>query len=394
MFAQRSGLIADFVGAIQRRTDAPDELIDGAVLSAVAALIGRKCWMEFAGRRLTPCLWTVLVAKSSKLRKTTVLELTRSISTQAVAGKGLTVLSQTCSFEGFLHELAGTGEVVSDEIGSQGWFLVNEFGLFLRNVKKRYNEGMPETLTDMFDCPAEVRRTTRSGGTIVLNNPTVNILAASTVDWMSVGLTHEDLMSGFLPRFIFIPATRKTRNIPFPKVVGGADLAPLSRKLREVYEAVGQIRVAVEAENVYTKQVEDWDSLKAIDVTAADRQAFFARLNTVVLKMAILLAVSDLRDVITTEDMDHAIVIVDWLRGVIDRLLNEELAFSEQERRRARIVRLLRQWGGSGDHSDLLKYSKLTGRQFLSVTDTLVAARVIPMEKRGRRRIYRLATGD
>ena len=42
-------------------------------MTVSAALLGKKVAIDFAGKELTPCLWTVIIGKSSNLRKSTVL---------------------------------------------------------------------------------------------------------------------------------------------------------------------------------------------------------------------------------------------------------------------------------------------------------------------------------
>ncbi|MCH8149480.1 MAG: hypothetical protein IH987_16105 [Planctomycetes bacterium] len=61
-------IIIDYLATL---TDAPDAFLHGATLSLCASLLGKRVVTPFAGRELTPCLWIVLVGRSTKLRKTT-----------------------------------------------------------------------------------------------------------------------------------------------------------------------------------------------------------------------------------------------------------------------------------------------------------------------------------
>ncbi len=75
---------------------------------------------------------------------------------------------------------------------------------------------------------------TRASGRIVLRRPTVNLLAGPTVDWMSVGLTEDDVMSGFIPRFIFIPASKRELTYSFPGRVDEGDYTLRSHAAKDI----------------------------------------------------------------------------------------------------------------------------------------------------------------
>jgi len=366
-------------------------------MSIVATALGKRVRTTFAGRELTPCLWLCLVGRSTRLRKTTTLELARRLFRTALPNSQVIQLPSSCSFEGLIDAMASTVPQ-AQQIGvnrvATGWWVVNEFGAMLGNLKKKYNESMMETLTDIFDVPLSVTRVTRSTGEITLPEPCVNILTATTVDWLTRLLDESDVASGFLPRWCFIPATHKSREIAFP----GERLSfpeSILEALRRIGSLEGLIGLCPQALDHYVNWSREFESRKRPVAGTVGQEAFIGRLLPVVLKLSVGSAVGAGRAEVALADLEAAIVFAEWSDGVVQRLLDEELAFTRTEKKRNKVVQVLRTHGTHIQRSELMRASKLSMREFDTVLDTLIATGVV-CETAGanRSRVYRLRKND
>lgn len=377
-------------------TDAPDPFLAGAAISLTATALGKRVMLPFAGRGLYPNLWVILVGRSSRLRKSTTLELTRRVFAQAIAVTGVKLLPQSCSYEALFDAFASSDldvQRLGANRASTGLLMANEFAALMQNIKKRYNEGLIEVLTDIYDVPALLTRQTRAAGEVKLVEPCLNILAATTVEWLTSTLDATDLASGFLPRFLFFPANARTRTLDFPGQLELTDNDPLAREAGQIARICGAMRIDDDAKAAYVNWSGEFAERPRTMLSLPGRDAFLARLNTTCLKIAIANAAGRGVRTIACDDVARATAFIDWQDGVIERMLEEEIAFTREEQRRNTIVRIIRE-ARFVHRAELLRASRLSRKQLDSVLDTLIAAGLVAEEFKGRRREYRLRSGE
>jgi len=102
--------------------------------------------------------------------------------------------------------------------------------------------------------------------------------------------------------------------------------------------------------------------------------AFYTRLEIVALKIAMIIEAS-LYEIsenhsLSVESIDYAVKIADWFRKNITYLLEEKLAFTPAERKKIKILDILKE-KTIFSHSELLQRSHLTARDFEEVIKTL-----------------------
>jgi len=380
MFPSLCPLDQRFFDVMSKRTDAPDQFIHATFLAVASTLLGRKVWITFAGRRMYTTMWIVLLGRSSNLRKTTCIEFGRSLVESTVEAEKLVILPQSCSFEAFLEAFAnriGYDEAQSDLYAHTGFYTVPEFSVLLATLKKRYNEGMIQTLTDIYDSPVRVARKTRGAGEFVLNRPFLSILSGTTLEWLTTYLGIEDVQSGFLPRFTFVPAGVRTRTIEFPDCRDTDDLASLIDELKRLFAFQGELICEPPAIDAYTALIREFPTSED---TA--RSAFETRSQIMFLRLAMIHTVCNGATAVTLKAMEAVEPVWHWLHGVIPRLTGEELAFTKRDKVRVRVLRYLRTHGNAATKSQLLRMTHLPKRELDVLLDTLIASSLLRTEIR------------
>ena len=184
-------------------TDAPKDFHYFTALTIMASVIGNQVYIPFGDSRIYTNIWAVLLAPSSLYRKTTAINI------------GKKLLYRANSEAIFPNE--STPEALYDllERTPQGLFVWSEFAGALANFERSYNVGLKELLTDLYDSFPEYKRKLK-GKEFIIKNPCINILTASAVDWFNSRIKEGDIKGGFLARFIYIPASQKTKRVGIP----------------------------------------------------------------------------------------------------------------------------------------------------------------------------------
>ncbi|GAG56320.1 unnamed protein product, partial [marine sediment metagenome] len=195
---QPTGFIQNYCTYASSLTDAPVEFHLGAGLTALSTACGSKIvFPGYGGRRQWLNLYTLLIAPSGLFRKSTAVGIAEDIITEVDSGL---VLSGEQSREKFLALL---------KINPNVMYPISEFAAVLSMWNRDYAQGFREIVVDLFDCRQEYSRQTLKDGKTTIHQPALNILAASTLDWLKEKLTEGDLKGGLMGRFLLITGVNK-----------------------------------------------------------------------------------------------------------------------------------------------------------------------------------------
>jgi hypothetical protein len=180
-----------FAAWASERTNAPVAFHEFAALAVCAAALGNRLWVDAGWGRIYPHLWVCLTGRS-RSRKTTVVNLAASLLARADESVELP------------HDF--TREALYDQLAARPWGLLRwrEMGSVLKAMKREYNAGTLETLTDFWDSPATTKRRTKSSGEILITRPSITILAAAKERWFVENIRREDIEGGFMSRWLFV----------------------------------------------------------------------------------------------------------------------------------------------------------------------------------------------
>ena len=175
------------------RTNAPEAFHRFAAVLICAAALGNRLYLDAGWGRIYPSMWVCFIGRSG-VGKTTAVNLAASLLQRADA-----------TFE-LPHDF--TREAFYEQMQERPYGLLRwrEMGSVLKSLKRDYNSGTIETLTDFWDSPHIVKRRTKGAGEITIQRPALSILGAAKPRWFVESTTREDIEGGFLSRWLFVSA--------------------------------------------------------------------------------------------------------------------------------------------------------------------------------------------
>ena len=345
------GFLKDYIDYAKEYTDAPEHYHLFAGLTIIATALGNKVWFRgYGNRKAYPNMWLILLAPSSFFRKTTCLNIGKSIIYEV---DRKLILPTEFSPEALASTL---------QKAPQGLFIWSEFAGFLSQLERPYMLGTKEFLTDIFDCPEFYERKLKNE-TITIEKPCISIMAASTIEWLNSKLREGDLRGGFLNRFLYIPATKKNKIIPFPPSPSEFRRQELAKKLSRIGKLEGEADlsgVTCAYEEFYIEHEKSLGRQRNQELLSG----FYTRLADYCLKFSVLYqVVSEGNLTVSMDSMQKAIYLTKYLKRTIVNLIDEELALSPDAAERKRLLKLIPEAPEHITRADLTRYSHMSAKQ-------------------------------
>jgi hypothetical protein len=317
-------------------------------------MMHRRVWLRHGANQVR-CgpLWIGLLAGSSKLRKSTCIRLAQNtlpVEFLDVLGPdNFTTASlllhlgvQGKDKEELAREVAVLRETLKNEPETRtGVCLlgVDELGNMLGNLKRDYNAGGKQLLTTLYG--KDFHSTTKKEGCCSVIDPVLNILAASTLEWLSGSSSEDDKEGGFYPRWLFWFAEKSDYVLSLPDPEG--DRSALDQAVARLQQPPPsrEKRLAEDAERYY----HDWHERMTRDAPE-EMGSWVHRMVIDALKIALLYEVTtgDGAEV-PVDNMQRACCLMDRLARDTARLLKDHLAFGEEDKLAKLVKAFLREKG-------------------------------------------------
>src|SRR5690349_567865 len=399
---QPEGFIERYQSWATTRTDAPKEFHVGGALMALSASLSDKMMAPTAFGDVRPNIWVMLMADSTISRKTTSMRLSMEIS----EGAGNDVLLATDgSIEGLLTELEA-------RTGMTSMFMRDEFTSLVAGAKKKdYMSGFLTDLCGLYDGGRVKRRLRKE--VIAVNNPVFLLFAGGVESKLLELLGHEDITSGFIPRFIPIFGRTSVENLTLigpRRTRSFADKDALIAELRSIidlYTPAKPVLRVPNAQNVPlpTPSIEvalsdaAWNRLQVaqrylLDVAEGhDARDLLLpcteRLIVNVLKVSTLIAASRHRPVndnVMTIELDDLMLSLYYARGWLDHLLRivTKVGRDPFDGRTHQILEYIT-YGGEGGvgRSAIMRHFRSNSREMDEIISTLLDREEIVAEGGG-----------
>lgn len=235
-----------------RSTEPPANYHAWCGISAISALLGKKCFIPQGKFTTFPNTYVVLVGAPA-MRKSTAMNVAKRL----VRATGKVPLSpESATRESLIDDMARSrvewnlnGKDISYWQSSA---FVTELEQFIGG--KHINDAMVKFLTAIWDEPFFKERT-RKGGEVIIHNPYFTMLACCTTSWMNEKLQADVISDGFTRRTIFVFENEINCLNPWPEDSPEelALLEPLTKEALRIFSLGGQFHLTPQARSIYDK---------------------------------------------------------------------------------------------------------------------------------------------
>lgn len=198
----------------QRSPMTPRGFLESGLLYVVGLMIARRCVLRLDFDDIYPHLYTLWVAPTTYYRKSTgmkaITQLVRDVAPHLL-------LAAQSTPEALLGKLAGQRPANYDKLSpyerkledegaryaAQRGVIVDEATKLLLTGKK-YLDGLPEILMELFDAPDVMERELRADGKMVVYEPALSFLGATTPSRLARSITDSEWEDGLMARFALV----------------------------------------------------------------------------------------------------------------------------------------------------------------------------------------------
>lgn len=192
------GLLDKYIKYCSTQTDAPLCFHVGAGLTLLANLIPSQLYLDKNGKKTKFNLYTLLIGDSVLGRKTTSMDLALSVL-QPVVPERL-IPGQPDSWQGLLRMLGETP-------GGQALVCEGEFSRFLSQAGNGgYLLGLKQGYVEIYDGNTVGKHTKAAEESVVIQSPSVSLLAGCAPVFIEEYMTRTDFEGGFWARFLVMNA--------------------------------------------------------------------------------------------------------------------------------------------------------------------------------------------
>lgn len=290
-----------------------------SAISMVGALLGRQCYLPFGHSYIYPNQY-IMIMGSPGSRKSSAI----NIATKLLKLTGYTRFSSDkTSKERFLmdmnpipdeDELEDLLDLTLEEPAAT-YVAIGEFTDFIGQGNMEF----VTMLTNLWDCPSEYTQPKIHGKSVKVNEPVVNILGGNTAQGFTLAFPPEALGNGFLSRLIFVHGETTGRKVTFPKPPDRELEEQLVIRLKEIKSKCrGAFTITEEAESLFDRMYNE-----VVEIEDNRFKHYNTRRLTHLIKLAMIIAVTDLRMEIDTEDVLKANTLLYYTEKKMPKALGE-----------------------------------------------------------------------
>lgn len=289
-----------------------------SIAAALGSLIKRNIWFQRSSSNLFPTIfpniWIILVAPQGVGHKSSALSAAKKLIQKLDDKFKPRVMASKLTPEALVKALAC--QEVTPEVSAQlnndpkllhvvkkkadGLLYASELGVLIG--REKYNQGMIPLLTDLYDCPEDWYSETVMRGDQRLYDVCLSVMAASTPDWMQSMLPADVFKGGFMSRLMIIGYPEGYRLRISDPPPGCKQLeSSLLDQLTKIASTKGEIRWDKSAKKFF----DEW-YCGLPEPDPGPKSAYLERKQDQLLRLAILIEISQNTDLILTKDSLNA----------------------------------------------------------------------------------------
>lgn len=321
-------------------------------VSTLAGALRRRVWIDMKKFQWTPNFYIVLVGPPGVAAKSTSLSMGMSLLAKV---PDIKFGPESMTWQKLAKSLSEAVEFIEyvDTDGSKQkismsclTISVSELGMFLRVD----DDQLMSFLIRMWEGQLEkFRHETLSSGTVEIDNPWLNVIAATTPAWLKNNFPEHMIGGGLTSRIVFVYGEQKRQLIPYPdEVIPALEYRELHRKLVEDLTAISKLSGPYILSPFAREWGRAWYSehnnpdLRPAHLSSDRYGGYLARKQTHLHKFAIVLAAAK-RDTLRIEedDLKEAHAIITDIEGDMVRVF-ESIGLVQERTHVTEIVSIVR----------------------------------------------------
>lgn len=271
-------------------SEAPANYHRWACASIIGAMLGRQIHLPFGASRIYPNQYIMLMGPPAA-KKGTVIGIARNL----IEGAGFKrFAADRTSKERFLMDMKTFDdmeedlEVLTFDAPAETYVMAGEFVDFIGQG----DVGFMMTLTNLWDNLKTYEHKKITGKSVIVNEPTVNLLGGSTATTFTIAFPPEALGTGALSRILLINGEASGHKVAWPEPLDELQRAMLIKRVRDMKDKIsGEIAVASDA-----KQLAKEIYHEQVPVDDFRFSHYMQRRHIHMLKLAMILAAADVTD--------------------------------------------------------------------------------------------------
>jgi len=340
----------DFTAA----SEAPLDFHFWTGVSTIAACLRRRVWKDELLFKWTPNFYIVFVGPPAIVTKSTTLNLGYKMLRNI---KGIFFGPDSMSWHGLAQRFEQSVEYVAYTNGSgeKKTLLmspiscsISELGTFLRPEDK----GLISFLTDVWDGKERpFDHTTKHSGEIKIENAWLNVIGATTPEWMQNNFPASMLQEGIGSRIVFVYGDTKRHLTAYPsRAVKMADYLSYESKLFADLEHIATLVGPYELTEEAYLWGENWYRIhhsapRATHMASGRYGGYLGRKQTHMHKLAMVLAAAQRDDlIITKQDLEEAETILAAAEGSMIKVF-ESVGVVDEAKHVAELTAYVRTYG-------------------------------------------------
>jgi len=313
--------------------ESPEAFHRWVSISVVASAIGRKAYIDRGYYTLYPNLYIILVGESARLRKSVAtsigVKLLKKIKTPP------TIFAQKLTQESLIQTLAG---LTAKHLPAAALAYAPELAVFLGTFQT--NSGLVSALTTLYDSPDSFEYRTVSRGMDMVKYICLNLLGASTADWMRLAIPEDAIGGGFTSRITFVCQEKQARIIAFPDFTD--EIREMQRRLVHDLTIISELEGPVVLTDDARTWFESWYLSHDPGEGSPLLKGYRGRKHDLLLKISMIRSMSISDDMYVTPD--HLMWAMDQLENVEGdmALALEDLHISQMGREIKKVLDIIR----------------------------------------------------
>ena len=283
-------------------------------ISTVAAVMQRKCFVNWGPLQFFPNMYIVLVGPAGKARKGTAMKYGKDLLSRL----GVKMAAESITREALVREIQKSYDTIVDDITGEMTFhssltiYAPELVVFLG-----YNQQtLMMDLTDWFDCghgpEGKWTYRTKHQGTDEITGVWVNLIGATTPELLRSSLNTDAVGGGLTSRIIFVYEDGKRISIPVPFQT--REELELGEKLYYDLEQIHLLKGQFKPTPDFIEMWKEWyvreDNRKIFDIPHLD--AYCERRAVHIMKLSMILNACRTSDMtLTSHDLSRAISLLE-----------------------------------------------------------------------------------